>query len=108
MRVAVVNEEATEGEEGAKKPETKWEELGDRQVLKHGALVYREQCASCHGITGDGRGPAAKHLNPPPPDLEEGLGRMIRQTAPGGYLLFYPTKGCWELVSDVAYRRQPG
>jgi len=49
-----------------------------------------------------------KNLNPPPPDLEEGLGRMIRQTAPGGYLLFFPTKDCWELVSDVAYRRQPG
>lgn len=41
-------------------------------------------------------------------DLGDGIGELIEPRGPGGYLLFYPTKDCWELVSDVAYRRQPG
>ncbi|KQV96647.1 cytochrome c/FTR1 family iron permease [Pelomonas sp. Root1237] len=31
-----------------------------------GAKVYAENCASCHGTTGDGMGPVGKALNPPP------------------------------------------
>lgn len=31
-----------------------------------GATVYAENCASCHGDTGDGKGPASKGLDPPP------------------------------------------
>lgn len=31
-----------------------------------GATVYAENCASCHGATGDGKGPASKGLDPPP------------------------------------------
>lgn len=31
-----------------------------------GASVYAENCASCHGATGDGKGPASKGLDPPP------------------------------------------
>lgn len=31
-----------------------------------GASVYAENCASCHGASGDGRGPASKGLDPPP------------------------------------------
>jgi len=41
-------------------------------------------------------------------DLGDGTGDLVEPSGPGGYLLFYPTKDCWELVSDVAYRRQPG
>ncbi len=41
-------------------------------------------------------------------DLGDGIGDLIEPSGPGGYLLFFPTKDCWELVSDVAYRRQPG
>jgi hypothetical protein len=41
-------------------------------------------------------------------ELGDGIGDLIEQSGPGGYLLFFPTKDCWELVSDVAYRRQPG
>jgi high-affinity iron transporter len=32
----------------------------------HGAQLYSENCASCHGLAGDGKGPAAASLNPPP------------------------------------------
>ena len=35
--------------------------------LVRGAVVYREQCAFCHGATGRGDGPKAKSLTGPPP-----------------------------------------
>lgn len=34
------------------------------------------------------------------PQIDEGEGTFV-QTGPGGYLLFYSTKDCWELVEDV-------
>ena len=43
-----------------------------------------------------------RHLHSPPPELEEGLGRMIRQTGEGGILLFAPTGTCWELFAEIA------
>ncbi len=42
-----------------------------------------------------------KHLTPPPPELEEGLGELVQETGGGGTLLFFPTATCWELVEDV-------
>jgi mono/diheme cytochrome c family protein len=38
---------------------------------KHG--LYRRQCAHCHGINGDGRGPTAMILNPYPRDYRAGV-----------------------------------
>jgi mono/diheme cytochrome c family protein len=38
---------------------------------KHG--LYRRQCAHCHGINGDGRGPTAMILNPYPRDYRTGV-----------------------------------
>ena len=34
--------------------------------------LYREHCAHCHGITGDGQGPTAAFLNPYPRDYRPG------------------------------------
>ncbi|WP_454642821.1 FTR1 family protein [Bradyrhizobium liaoningense] len=34
--------------------------------LAHGAALYQQQCAACHGATGAGDGQAAKGLTPPP------------------------------------------
>jgi mono/diheme cytochrome c family protein len=34
-----------------------------------GAVLYRQYCASCHGVDGRGDGPAAAALSPPPTDL---------------------------------------
>src|SRR5690606_2369343 len=34
--------------------------------------LYREHCAHCHGITGDGAGPTAAFLNPYPRDYRTG------------------------------------
>ena len=34
--------------------------------LARGAVLFQENCASCHGATGDGKGPAAAALDPKP------------------------------------------
>lgn len=39
-------------------------------------------------------------------DLGDGIGELIEPSGPGGYLLFFPTRDCWELVGDVGYRRE--
>jgi mono/diheme cytochrome c family protein len=41
----------------------------------NGPKMYKEYCAVCHGMDGKGRGPAAKALKVPPPDLTA-LARM--------------------------------
>jgi mono/diheme cytochrome c family protein len=45
----------------------------DRLHLQLGREVYTRQCAACHGTTGDGKGPAGAHLNPPPRDYRNGV-----------------------------------
>jgi high-affinity iron transporter len=39
--------------------------------LKRGAALYASQCAACHGAAGDGRGPMAAKLDPPPIDFTD-------------------------------------
>jgi high-affinity iron transporter len=41
--------------------------------LARGAEVYRQQCASCHGLTGRGDGPAGRGLTPPPAVLSDAI-----------------------------------
>lgn len=67
---------ATEATEVAKKAEeareevgAKGEEAGDPEEGKEKYAVY---CASCHGITGEGDGPAAAALAVKPTDLTDG------------------------------------
>jgi mono/diheme cytochrome c family protein len=67
---------------------------------RRGSAVYARRCASCHGTSGDGAGPAALYLVPRPRDyrrgifkftstsygrkpLREDLVRVVRQGAPG-------------------------
>ena len=51
--------------------------LGGRSVapatLEHGRDVYTHFCRPCHGDAGDGQGPAAAGLRPPPRDLRLGV-----------------------------------
>ncbi|ADB18176.1 hypothetical protein Psta_3515 [Pirellula staleyi DSM 6068] len=49
----------------------------DRGQLRLGQEVYQRQCAGCHGDTGDGNGPAAPYLNPPPRDYRLGKFKFI-------------------------------
>ncbi len=41
--------------------------------LKHGQAVYMKRCVQCHGVTGDGNGPAAVHLYPRPRDYTRAI-----------------------------------
>ena len=43
----------------------------DEKGASHG--LYREHCVHCHGVTGDGRGPTARFLNPYPRDYRPGV-----------------------------------
>lgn len=38
-------------------------------TVERGASIYAENCASCHGATGQGDGEAARSLSPPPANL---------------------------------------
>ncbi len=39
------------------------------QHVAEGRALFESDCASCHGLTGDGGGPVAPYLAPKPPDL---------------------------------------
>jgi mono/diheme cytochrome c family protein len=45
----------------------------DASRLQHGQAVYEARCIQCHGATGDGAGPAARHLQPLPRDYRLGV-----------------------------------
>lgn len=51
--------------------------LGDPDMslehLKHGQAVYQRRCAQCHGVNGDGLGPAAAAMYPRPRDYRRGI-----------------------------------
>ena len=85
-----------------------------REHLAHGARVYNARCAGCHGISGDGQGPAAEHLRPRPRDYRKGifkftstdygakparhdLVRTIRRGAKGTSMPGFP----WMLDEDI-------
>ncbi|MFQ5644220.1 MAG: FTR1 family protein, partial [Thiogranum sp.] len=48
------------------------------------AALYAEQCAGCHGVTGDGRGPQAAGLDPPPINFRDAA-RYSQRTLYGLY-----------------------
>jgi mono/diheme cytochrome c family protein len=48
-----------------------------QQNLHAGKVLFERNCASCHGATGRGNGPAAKGLNPAPADLTVVMRRPI-------------------------------
>jgi len=39
------------------------------QTVAKGEKIYAANCVSCHGVTGQGDGPAARGLDPPPANL---------------------------------------
>lgn len=51
--------------------------LGETSVslehLKRGQALYQTQCVQCHGVSGDGNGPAAATLYPRPRDYRRGI-----------------------------------
>ena len=69
-RLRVVDPEAEEPEEGQPWPLI---DTASELHLQHGARVYNARCAGCHGVTGDGAGPAAEFLQPRPRDYRNGV-----------------------------------
>ena len=43
----------------------------DAVSIASGLATYQKNCSSCHGATGNGNGPLATSLNPPPADLTQ-------------------------------------
>ena len=70
-------------------------------VLKRGKAVYEQTCAACHGATGEGNGPVAFALKPPPRnftkdpfkagDTVEKIFATVTNGLPGTSMVGYPT-----------------
>lgn len=45
----------------------------EQKQLALGAEIYRQECQQCHGVSGDGNGPAAQYLTPRPRDFRRGI-----------------------------------
>jgi mono/diheme cytochrome c family protein len=56
----------------------------DRKTLTEGSVLYRKNCLHCHGLSGDGRGPTGKWLNPPPRDYRLGAFKFTSSSQPEG------------------------
>jgi mono/diheme cytochrome c family protein len=54
------------------------------EVLSEGERAYTLYCRACHGDKGDGKGPAARGLRPPPRDFTLGMFKFA--AVPGGTL----------------------
>ncbi len=91
--------------------------------LALGASLYQQQCAACHGASGDGHGPAGAALDPPPIDftdagradlrsplsLYQAITQGIEDTAMVGYADALSDKERWALayyVGTLAYAGQ--
>ena len=89
--------------------------LPNEDMVKHGAAVYKTNCAMCHGNEGKGDGIAGKALKPPPRDFVEGkwtrgggelaMFATIQNGVPGpsmqGYKDALPSKDRWALVQFI-------
>lgn len=97
-----------------------WANPGD---AARGLEIYQKRCSWCHGDKGDGAGPGAERMNPPPRDFTSGLYkiktthfeesipndgdlfRMIRDGMPGtampGWKELLNDQQMWDLVAQV-------
>lgn len=53
--------------------EERLQRLEQQAMQQRGRRLYRQTCAPCHGVRGDGQGPAARGLQPRPHDFTRGL-----------------------------------
>jgi len=53
--------------------QTRVDGLSNKVHLERGRNIYFQACAPCHGIRGDGNGPAAKGFDPAPRNLRQGV-----------------------------------
>jgi mono/diheme cytochrome c family protein len=45
--------------------------------IQKGKEIYEKKCALCHGVKGDGKGPAGAGLNPKPTNFKESHGEKM-------------------------------
>lgn len=45
--------------------------------IEKGKEIYEKKCALCHGVKGDGKGPASAGLNPKPTNFRESHGEKM-------------------------------
>ncbi len=89
----------------------------------HGTEIYEKRCMGCHGEEGEGDGPAAERLNPPPRDFSSGqykikttafddmvpndddLLRMVRDGMPGtampGWGDILSEQDMWDVIAYI-------
>jgi mono/diheme cytochrome c family protein len=60
-------------------------------TLASGRLVYEQNCALCHGDSGNGNGPAATQLKPPPANLR--WSAQMPMSRSDGYLYWAIAEG---------------
>lgn len=89
--------------------------LPSDDMVKHGAALFKTNCAMCHGAEGKGDGIAGKALKPPPRNMVEGKWKQgggelamfatLQNGIPGssmqGYKDALPAKDRWALVQFV-------
>jgi high-affinity iron transporter len=86
-----------------------------------GEALYAQLCASCHGATGGGDGPASAGLDPPPIDFTDraradersvfALYQVIEQGLEGTSMMSYrglPTEDLWALATYTGAIAYPG
>jgi cytochrome c oxidase cbb3-type subunit 2 len=62
-------------------------------ALARGQEIYQQFCVGCHGLVGDGQGPAAKYLDPPPFNFTSLRGRLPQGKYLGGILYYQIMNG---------------
>jgi mono/diheme cytochrome c family protein len=61
---------------------------GDSSAASEGKMIYQSNCASCHGESAHGDGPAASSLDPKPQDLAK-----LTSSVSDGYLFWRISEG---------------
>ena len=81
------------------------------EAVAHGAVLFAHNCASCHGATGAGTGPAAAGLVPRPADLQaarlsdERVSSALWNGVAGSSMPAWRDLPSYDLASLVAYVR---
>jgi mono/diheme cytochrome c family protein len=92
-------------------------EKPDQQMLDNGKSLYASACASCHGETGAGDGPAGVAINPPPKNLRVNEGwkngpsmsqlyKTLEEGIPGTAMISYNYMPPEDRVALSHYMRQ--